>query len=167
MNERFEPLNCAWFISLFPSIVGVKWILWRVWSELRTTTGRPVVVRNSDQTLHNIHFTPTIEGNKEINQAQFNGSNLSFIWSKPEVFLRLKCDVHPWMFSYLGVLDHPFFSVSDTNGVFALAGVPPGRYVVEAVHRKTHGRGGNGLQREIEVKAGENLQVDFEIEAPH
>jgi len=38
--------------------------------------------------------------------------------------------------------------------------------VIEAVHRKTHGRGGNGIHREIEVKAGAPTQLDFEVVLP-
>jgi len=129
--------------------------------------GQTLLVRNSDKTLHNNHFTPTVQGNQEVNRAHMpGGPDQPYVWPQPEVFLRLKCDVHPWMFSYIGVLDHPYFVVSAANGNFAILGVPPGRYVLEAVHRKTHGRGGNGLQREIEVKAGESLQLDFEIAAP-
>ncbi len=47
-----------------------------------------------------------------------------------------KCDVHNWMNAYVGVVDHPFFAVSGTDGAFSLSGLPPGTYTIEAVHEK-------------------------------
>ncbi|MGH8248433.1 MAG: hypothetical protein ACREUU_18595, partial [Gammaproteobacteria bacterium] len=90
-------------------------------------TGQSLQVRNSDSEFHNVHFTPRL--NPESNIAQpGKGQVNSFVFRKPEIFLRIKCDVHPWMFSYGCVVEHPFFSVTDTNGAFRLpAGLPAGR----------------------------------------
>ena len=30
--------------------------------------------------------------------------------------MKFKCDVHPWEFAYLGVIDHPHFAVTDKDG---------------------------------------------------
>ena len=61
--------------------------------------GQTIKVLNSDPVLHNVHPTPKKAG-KEYNKAQLpNGPALTFSWDKPEVFLRFKCDVHPWMVS--------------------------------------------------------------------
>jgi len=46
----------------------------------------------------------------------------------------IKCNQHPWMKMYLGVLPHPFFSVSDENGMFRIEGLPPGSYTLAAWH---------------------------------
>jgi hypothetical protein len=134
---------------------------------LSLQAGQRMIVRNSDPLMHNNHFTPVVPGNGEVNRAQLpRGADQSYTWSQPEIFLRLKCDVHPWMFAYLGVVDHPFHAVTDTNGQYRFDATPPGRYVIEAVHRKTHLRGGNGIKREIEVRPGEPLKVDFEVTVP-
>lgn len=57
-------------------------------------------------------------------------------FSFPDVFASYKCDVHPWEFAHMAVLDHPYFAVTQTNGTFTLPPLPPGRYVVEAIHPK-------------------------------
>src|SRR6185436_12982051 len=58
-------------------------------------------------------------------------------FSNPEIFLRVKCDVHPWMFAYIAVLPHPFFAVTDSRGSFQFPpGLPPGKYVIAARHLK-------------------------------
>ena len=127
-------------------------------------TGQKINVKNSDQTLHNVHPTPSVAGNKESNRAQmFGGAPLEFAFDNQEVFLRFKCDVHPWMFSYVGVVGHPYFAVTDADGNFTIKGVPPGKYTVEAVHRKSHLKGGNGLAKEVTVDAG-GAKADFVVE---
>ena len=96
-----------------------------------------LLVRNSDPVLHNVHPTPTTPGNKESNLAQLPKSkDLEFVFPKEEMFLRFKCDVHPWMFSYVTVLNHPFYAVSGKDGTFKIANLPPGKYTIEAHHRK-------------------------------
>ncbi len=124
-------------------------------------TGQKIVIKNSDPVMHNVHDLPTVEGNKEDNQAQMPGApDLTFTFSKPELFLKFKCDVHPWMFAWVSVFDHPFFAVTDKDGAFKIANVPPGKYTIEAIHRKA------GLTtQEIEVKDGQPTKVDFTLEA--
>ncbi len=96
-------------------------------------TGQTLVIRNSDPTLHNVHALPT--KNEEFNQGQpFQNMELEKQFMAPEVMVRFKCDVHPWMAAYMGVVDHPFFAVSGADGSFSIAGLPAGDYVLEAWH---------------------------------
>ena len=53
----------------------------------------------------------------------------TFAKSEPEPFY-IKCDVHPWMRSWVLVSDHPYFSVTDKNGNFSIEGIPAGTYEV-------------------------------------
>ncbi len=129
---------------------------------LAIQTGQKVQVKNSDPVLHNVHDVPASgSGNQEFNQAQMpNGPDLSFTFSKPEEFLKFKCDVHPWMFAWVSVFDHPYFAVSGKDGTFKIANVPAGKYTLQAAHRKA----GKATQ-EIEVKDGEATKVDLTLEA--
>lgn len=124
-----------------------------------------LLVRNSDPVLHNVHPTPSVAGNKEANVAQpMKSKDLEFVFANPEVLLRFKCDVHPWMFAYVGVVEHPYFAVTDKNGNFKISNVPAGKYVIEAVHRKTH-FSGKGITQEITV-GPETAKADFTIALP-
>jgi hypothetical protein len=124
-------------------------------------TNQKIIVKNSDPVLHNVHPTPTVAGNKEFNKAQLPGSQvLEFTWEKPEVFLRFKCDVHPWMFAYVGLVEDPFFAVSDKDGNFKIANVPPGTYTVEAYHRKA------GKATAQVTVAGAGAKADFTLNVP-
>jgi plastocyanin len=125
-------------------------------------TGQKVIVKNSDPVLHNVHTVPAEDsGNQVKNEAQLpNGPDLTFSFSKPENFLKFKCDVHQWMFSWVSVFDHPYFAVSAKDGTFKIANVPPGKYKLQAAHRKA-----GVVTQEIEVKDGEPAKVDFTLEA--
>jgi plastocyanin len=128
---------------------------------LAVQTDQKILVKNSDPVLHNIHDLPTVPGNKEQNVAQMPGSgDLTFTFSKPEPFLKFKCDVHPWMFAWVSVFDHPYFAVSGKDGSFKIANVPAGKYTIQAAHRKA-----GTVTQEIEVKEGAPNKVDLTLEA--
>ena len=129
-------------------------------------TGQKIVVKNLDPVLHNIHPTPanTAGGNKEENKAQMaGGPDLNFVFPAAENFLRFKCDVHPWMFAYVNVVDHPYFAVTDKDGKFTIKNVPPGKYTIVAMHRKA-APAPAGMEKEIEVTA-DGAKVEFALEA--
>ena len=124
-----------------------------------------LLVKNSDPLPHNVHPMPTVAGNKESNKFQPAGTApLEYTFDNSEVFLRFKCDVHGWMFAYVGVVDHPYFAVSWKDGTFKISNLAPGEYVIEAVHRKTH-PSGKGVTQKIKVGA-DGAKADFTIEAP-
>ncbi len=94
-------------------------------------------IMNSDATLHNIHAFA--KNSPEFNLGMpVQGMKLDKTFSNPEVMVKMKCDVHPWMMGYIGVLNHPFFAVTGEDGSFKIENVPPGEYTVEAWH-ETYG----------------------------
>ena len=116
-----------------------------------------LIIRNSDPTLHNVHAMPTV--NKEFNMGQpFQGMELEHTFDKAEVMVRFKCDVHPWMASYMGVLDHPFFGVSGVDGGYSIENLPAGDYVIEAWHEEL------GTQTQnVTVEDGAAVDVAFDF----
>jgi hypothetical protein len=116
-------------------------------------------VKNSDPCLHNVHSISKA-GNQDHNDAQMpGGADLTYTFDKPEMFLKFQCDVHPWMFAWVSVFDSPYFSLSGADGKFVIKNVPPGKYTIEAAHRKL------GTQTaEVEVKDSDVTQnFTFEV----
>jgi hypothetical protein len=74
-------------------------------------------------------------------------------------------DVRPWEFAYVGAVEHPFFAVTDNAGSFTITNVPPGDYVLEAYHLKTHGAN-PGMAEQVSVRTGEAAVADFTLELP-
>ena len=97
--------------------------------------GQELLIKNSDATLHNIHGLPTIN-------SQFNFAMPKVVKEKalkidkPEHPIYIKCDVHPWMKSYVSVFDHPYFAVTNDTGHYKIDNIPSGTYEVIAWQEK-------------------------------
>jgi plastocyanin len=123
---------------------------------LAIQTGQKLVIKNSDSCIHNVHCVPAVSGNPESNQVQMpGGPDLDYTFSQPERFMKFKCDVHPWMFAWVTVLDSPYYGISDKDGKFIIKQVPPGKYTVAADHRKL-----GTITKDVEVKDGD-VTVNF------
>jgi len=97
--------------------------------------GQPIDFVNDDDVMHNVHARP--KTNDEFNQSlQVKGQRMTRTFTKPEVMVRFMCDVHKWMAAYIGVLPHPYFSVTNDKGAFDISGLPPGSYTLEAWHER-------------------------------
>jgi hypothetical protein len=116
---------------------------------------QPLEIVNSDPTLHNVNCKPT--KSKPFNIAQpVKGMKTTKTFAASEIMVKCACNVHPWMATYLGVVEHPFFSVSGEEGSFSLEGLPAGQYTIEAWHEKC------GTQTQtVSVKDGETKDVQF------
>ena len=107
--------NGCWF---HPRVMGIQ-------------TGQILQVTNSDPVTHNIH--PLAQINREWNHSQGQGdAPLARKFMKPEVMIRVKCNIHSWMHAFIGVVEHPYFAVTGSDGTFEIRNVPPGNYVIEA-----------------------------------
>ncbi len=97
--------------------------------------GQPYKILNSDGVLHNIHTLPQV--NTPFNRAMpATLKEVTTSFSKEEAIFHIKCDVHPWMSAYMGVFNHPFYSVTGTDGKFTISGLDPGTYEITAWHEK-------------------------------
>jgi hypothetical protein len=109
---------------------------------------------NSDPTSHNIHPLP--RNNREWNRSQPPGMPpLEESFAREEI-IPVKCNVHPWMRSYIAVFKHPYFAVTAANGRFELRNLPAGSYTIQAWHEKY----GNTEQK-VTVAANETKTVEF------
>jgi plastocyanin len=117
--------------------------------------GQPIKIKNSDETLHNIHPRPTVNEEFNIGQPR-KGMESMRTFMKKEVMIPVGCDVHPWMRAYISVLDHPFSAVTSEDGTFEIKDLPAGEYEIEAVHERLKSTTGK-----ITVKEGEAARLDL------
>ncbi|MDA1095701.1 MAG: carboxypeptidase regulatory-like domain-containing protein [Chloroflexi bacterium] len=123
---------------------------------LGVQTGQDFTLRNSDGILHNIKASPTENRPFNLSQPVVMDTKRSFTTS--EVMVPVRCDVHGWMESYIGVMDHPYFAVTGADGSVSLEGLPPGDYVIEAWHERY-----GTLTQNITVVTGETAELSFEF----
>ncbi len=121
---------------------------------LGVMASQDITIRNSDGLLHNINATPVEQ--RGFNTSQPVNMETTRSFGTPEVMIPVRCDVHGWMTAYIGVVSHPYHSVSGSDGGFSLSTLPPGDYVIEAWHE----RYGTQTQN-VTVTTGETAEVAF------
>lgn len=116
---------------------------------------------NSDHTLHNIHAYELIGKARRsvINVSQPSAGDI-FI---KEIKLRrgngmkVECDAHDFMHSFVYVAKNPYYSVVDENGNFSIGDIPAGTYEV----MMWHGFLGEVEVGEITVDAGGEVSMEL------
>jgi hypothetical protein len=93
-------------------------------------------------------------------QAGERGSKFSKSLPDEAVMQVFKCDVHPWMRAYAGVMSHPYFQVTKADGRFELKGLVDGEYTVVAWHEKL-----GTLEKKATASAAAPATVEFEYVA--
>lgn len=105
--------NGCWFS---PRVLGIQ-------------TNQILQVKNSDPVTHNIH--PMAQINRDWNHSQGAGdAPLARKFTKTEIMIRVKCNIHPWMHAFIGVVDNPYFAVSSADGTYSIPNLPPGTYTL-------------------------------------
>lgn len=128
--------------------------------------GEKLIVKNGDKTKHNFHLLGKNKYNRSANAGKTIERTIKKAGSlklkkkkgklKSRVMSKIKCDVHPWMVAYVGVMKHPFFSVTGEDGSFEIADLPEGKYTLLVWHEKL------GTQaQDISIGKGEVKSIDF------
>jgi plastocyanin len=121
--------------------------------------GQPIRIRNSDDTLHNIHPKPQQNAEFNIGQPR-KDMETTKTFDKAEVMIPVGCDVHPWMRAYISVLSHRFFAVTGEDGSFEIKGLPAGTFEIEVLHGKL-----KGTTQSVTVKDGESAALNVSLKA--
>ncbi len=133
-----DQLGCVYV----PRVVGVR-------------VGQALQVKNSDSLLHNVHSVSVRQNSFNVGQP-VQGMTNDFRLKTEEVMLPIKCDVHRWMTTYVGVVSHPYFAVSARDGSFTIGDVPPGSYTLEVWHEHY-----GTLAQPLRVRASAVTKADF------
>ena len=118
--------------------------------------GSSIKLLNSDDVMHNLHSWSM--KNTAFNEGVAAHGNISKTFEFPET-VKVTCDVHKWMTSWLIVQANPYYALTDANGNYKLEGVPAGTYTVQAWQESL----GKTIQ-EVTVAAGGEAKADFGLE---
>lgn len=122
--------------------------------------GQAIKFVNSDPAIHNVHGSPTTSPGWNFVLAR-TGLAREIRLGAPEVMVSVRCDLHPWMQAWIGVVDHPYFAVTGPDGSFRLAHVPPGTYTLTAWHERFGVR-----SQAVELAERAEAAVTFAFTAP-
>jgi len=117
--------------------------------------GSTVAFPNSDPVFHNVF---SLSKAKSFDLGNYpKGQSRTVLFQRPGIVL-VHCHLHPNMNAAIVVAPSRFLAQPDANGVYALTGVPPGRYAAVAWHKSA-----GFFRRKIELKEASPLTLDFEI----
>jgi plastocyanin len=122
---------------------------------LPVVVGQPIMIKNSDKFLHNVHSMSQTNPSFNFGQPNEDPGKPVEPFKAPENF-HVKCDVHPWMSAWIVALENPYFGVSADDGKFSIANLPPGEYTLTAWHEQLG-------SKEIPVKVEEGKPADVKI----
>lgn len=166
MNEKAELANVIVYLANIPASDGStqpqvtldQKFCQYVPHVLGVQVGQKLRVTSSDATLHNVHYNSTRNpaGNFGLTSP---GSEKTISFSASE-FIRVKCDVHPWMTAYIGVFDSPFFAVTKEDGSFEIPKVPAGQYTLTAWHERF-----GELSQPVTVNQTGEIKMNFQYKS--
>jgi plastocyanin len=117
--------------------------------------GQLVQFKNDDPLLHNVHGMSATTNTFNIAQPM-QGMVSDVRLAEEDGVLHVKCDVHRWMNAWIGVVEHPYFAVSDRAGAFVIRGVPAGEHTVVAWHEKL-----GSLEQKVGVEPGAIVPIEL------
>lgn len=119
-------------------------------------SGAELVVHNDDKVEHNVN-----SGGWNLLQSPGSPAIREKVNYGGSPFMRVTCNIHSWMESWVYLAKSPFYASSDEKGEFLIEGIPAGTKIRGTIIHSTLGK-----QRfNIDIQAGETTEQAFEFEA--
>jgi plastocyanin len=122
---------------------------------LPITQGSTVEFPNDDPIFHNV-FSLSSAASFDLRRYP-RGQSRSQQFPKPGI-VKVYCHIHSHMSATIVVLDHPYFTIPETDGAFELPNVPPGEYTVVGWHERVGER-----RARVRVERGRAATVELSL----
>jgi plastocyanin len=122
---------------------------------LAVTVGTKVEFPNTDTTFHNVFSLARI---KTFDLGRYAPHRTGWVTFDRPGIVPVFCDIHSNMSAYILVFNHPFFTLTEPDGRYAIPGVPPGTYTLRVWSEL-----GTVEPRRIVVTDGEVVEMNFQV----
>lgn len=123
--------------------------------------GSTINVLSRDRTGHNVRFYREGKGTPVATVTTMDAGQVvpsERIAGEPGI-VEVRCEDHPWVRGWVAVFDHPYFAVTDSDGAFTMADLPPGTYTVKVWHERME----RPAEQRLAVSAGGTGRVALEV----
>ena len=119
------------------------------------TRGSAVSFPNDDPFFHNVF---SLSRGASFNLGRYpSGVTRTRVFSQPGL-VKVYCELHSHMSAVIRVFDHPWFTIPDDRGSFAIDGVPAGEHTLVAWHERI------GERRDrVTIRPGQATEVRFTL----
>lgn len=122
---------------------------------LPVRVGSPVAFPNGDDFYHNVF---SYSKPKRFDLGRYRKDDRPapvVVFDKPGV-VKLYCEIHQHMRGVILVLDTPYFTRTDTNGVYELHDLPAGNFLLKAWIDEKH-----VYEKPVSLEPGRREHIDF------
>jgi hypothetical protein len=123
---------------------------------LTITTGQKILLHNRDAVLNTFHAIIQPAGRTLFNIGTPNKGQQIKRRIQQSGIIEMRCDVHPWERAFILSVAHPYHTVTDAKGNFALNNIPSGEYTLTFWHEQL-----GEHRRKIKLTPGANLKIDL------
>jgi len=117
--------------------------------------GSTVEFPNRDPIFHNVF---SLSGTRVFDLGRYpQGDSKSVKFDRTGI-VPVFCHIHSDMSAIIMVLDNPYFAVPGADHGYRIDGIPPGTYTLVAWHERAA-----PVERQVEVKAGETLELNLTV----
>jgi plastocyanin len=121
--------------------------------------GQAVRFDNNDNSNHSVMASSLVPADN-FNLFVLQGKPFDHVFAAQKFPVQIGCSLNAWMRAWVYVVPHPWFAVSDAQGRFRIANVPPGKYTLLLRHADA----GHLERRTVTVEAGKTVELDIEWE---
>jgi plastocyanin len=122
---------------------------------LPVQVGTRVAFPNGDDFYHNV-FSYSKPKRFDLGRYRKSDRPPVEVFEKPGV-VKLYCEIHQHMRGIILVLDTPYFTTTQTNGVYKLKDLPAGHFLLKAWIDEKH-----NYEKPVDLQSGQDLHVDFD-----
>lgn len=106
--------------------------------------GDTLEVKNSAPVNHNVKWMSSENGEFNVNLGPGQSHKLPSPLKAERTPVGFECNVHPWMKGQVRVFDHPYFALTDEEGLFEIKNAPVGTFHIVYAHEKGFHKGTEG-----------------------
>jgi hypothetical protein len=113
-------------------------------------------VLNGDRSAHRTIF---LRGSDTVASVRETEAGQVVPTGKPLLhrgLVNVSSDRYPWSRAWIRVFDHPYFAVTNRDGIFTLDSVPPGEYTLKMWEPRLGAR-----ERKVHVDSAKDLKLDL------